>query len=166
MTGVQMAGFFVAVIVMAVGIIGSFIPVLPGAALVLVTAVVHKLCFGEASASWLVIGILLGFTLFSFLLDYVATLYGTKRMGATWRGVVGAVLGCMVGVFFGLPGMVIGPFVGALLCELAGGREWREAARAGVGALLGLFAGAVGKLVCCLAMTALFVVNVLVRAWK
>jgi uncharacterized protein YqgC (DUF456 family) len=166
MTVAQIAGFFIALLLMAVGVIGSFIPVLPGAALILGTAVVHKLCFGEAGASWLVLSILLAFTFFSFLLDYVATLYGTKRMGATWRGVVGAVLGCIVGVFFGLPGIVIGPFLGALLGELAGGREWQQAAQAGLGALLGLFAGAVGKLVCCMAMTALFAVNVLVRAWK
>ena len=103
-------------------------------------------------------------TAVSLILDYVASVYGAKKLGATWRGVVGALVGGLIGLFFNLPGILLGPFIGAMLCELAGGREWKAASRAGVGATLGLLAGAIGKLACCLAMMGLFTVNVVYRS--
>jgi len=89
--------------------------------------------------------------------------YGAKRLGATWRGAAGAIIGGLVGLFFNLPGILLGPFIGAMLFEMAGGREWKAASRAGVGATLGLLAGALGKLACCIAMTGLFTMNVVYR---
>jgi uncharacterized protein YqgC (DUF456 family) len=63
-----------------------------------------------------------------------------------------------------LPGIILGPFLGALAFELAGGRHLKEAALAGVGAMLGLLGGALGKLLCCLVMIAIFAVNVIWRS--
>ena len=103
-------------------------------------------------------------TIASLLLDYLATVYGAKRLGATWRGAVGAVVGGLIGLFLGLPGILLGPFLGAVALEMAGGREWKEASRAGVGATLGLLAGAIGKLGCCVGMVGLFLVNVIYRS--
>jgi hypothetical protein len=101
--------------------------------------------------------------LLALLMDSLASMYGAKKLGASWRGLVGAVGGAVVGLFFSLPGIILGPFMGATLLEMAGGRALAEAARAGLGAVIGILVGAVGKLACCVAMTTLFAVSVLVR---
>lgn len=161
MTVEQIIGLFVALTLMSVGVAGSFLPGLPGPPLVLVVAVLHRLYFGEAGASYLVIALLVALTMLSLLLDYLATLIGARKLGATWKGVLGAMIGVGIGVFFSLPGIVLGPFLGALAFELMGGRTLRESGKAGFGAVLGLLGGAIGKLTCCLAMSAAFALSVI-----
>ncbi len=73
---------------------------------------------------------------------------------------LGAVIGAVAGLFFGLPGILLGPFTGAFLLEHFGGRPVKEAAKAGLGALLGLAAGAVGQFVCGLVMIGIFALSV------
>jgi uncharacterized protein YqgC (DUF456 family) len=149
---------------MLVGLAGSILPGLPSTPLVLLAAIGHRLYFGEHGANLWILGILLGFTLLSIAVDYLASMYGAKKLGATRRGIFGAVVGGIIGLFFSLPGIILGPFLGALAFELAGGRHLKEAALAGVGAMLGLLGGALGKLLCCLVMIAIFAVNVIWRS--
>ena len=149
---------------MGAGLLGSLLPGLPGTPLVLLAAIAHRLYFGAAGVSNLVLGLLVAFTLLSLALDYAATMLGAKKLGATRRGIVGAVVGGVMGLFFAVPGILLGPFLGALVFELTGGRELKASARAGLGATLGLLAGAIGKLACCLAMIGLFVVNAIQRS--
>jgi hypothetical protein len=131
---------------------------------VLATAIAHRLYYQDhGPATWLLI--LMGLiTAASLVIDYIAGVYGAKKLGATWRGMAGAVVGAIAGLFFSLPGIIIGPFLGATLFELIGGYEFRKALKAGVGATLGLAAGAVGKLLACGFMMLLFTINVLVRS--
>ena len=164
MTTEQIIGLILALLVMCVGLAGSILPGLPSTPLVLAGAVGHKLYFGSTGAAWWVLGVLGAFTVVSLVMDYAASVYGAKRLGATWRGAVGAIVGGLIGLFFGLVGILIGPFAGAMIFEMSGGREWREASRAGVGATLGLLAGALGKQACCVAMMVLFAVNVIYRS--
>jgi len=159
----QIAGLTLALVMMGVGLIGSVLPGVPGTPLILVAAVLHRLYFGADSVGNLVLGMLVGLTLVAMLLDYVASLVGARRLGATWRGVLGAMLGGVFGLTIGPLGVLIGPFVGATALELISGREFREAARAGLGAFLGLLAGAVGKVACSAAMIGLFAFSVLAR---
>jgi uncharacterized protein len=160
----QIVGLILALLLMAVGVAGSILPGLPSTPIVLIAAIAHRLYFGLAGAAWWVIAVLAFFTALSLVMDYVASVYGAKRLGATWRGAVGAIVGGIIGLFFSLPGILLGPFVGAALFEMAGGREWRNASKAGVGATLGLLAGALGKLACCVAMMSLFGFNVIYRS--
>jgi uncharacterized protein YqgC (DUF456 family) len=60
--------------------------------------------------------------------------------------VAGAALGTVVGIFFGLPGLLLGPFAGAILGELMAGRDFDQATRAGLGAWLGFLLGSIAKL--------------------
>lgn len=164
MTTAQIIGLLLALLLMALGIAGSILPGLPSTPLVLIAALAHKIYFGEAGADWWVILMLGLMTVLSLALDYLASVYGAKRLGATWRGAVGAIVGGLIGLFFNLPGILLGPFLGAMLFEMVGGREWKAASRAGLGATLGLLAGAIGKLACCLAMLGLFTINVVYRS--
>jgi len=146
---------------MCFGLAGSVLPGIPSTPLVMLVAIGHRLYFGPAgagNAALLIMGALMAVSL---VMDYLASMYGAKKLGATWRGVLGAVVGGLIGVFFNLPGLLLGPFLGALVFEMVGGREWKEAARAGLGAVIGLFVGAIGKLACCVAMMGLFAVNVI-----
>jgi uncharacterized protein YqgC (DUF456 family) len=160
----QITGLIVAILIMAVGVAGSILPGLPSAPLVLLGAVAHKIYFGMTGVGWLAMSHLVALTAFSLVMDYLASVYGAKRLGATWRGAVGAIVGGLIGLFFNLPGLLLGPFVGALVFEMAGGRKFKESSRAGLGATLGLLAGALGKVLCCLAMMCLFTANVIYRS--
>lgn len=164
MTAEQIIGLTLAMLLMGVGVLGSILPGLPSTPLVLLAAVLHKLYFGPTGAAWWVLGLLAGLVALSLVMDYLASVYGARRLGATWRGAVGAIVGGLFGLFFSLPGILLGPFVGAALFEMAGGRKWKPAAKAGVGATLGLVAGTIGKVACCGLMVVLFGWNVVYRS--
>ena len=160
----QIVGLVVALVIMFVGLLGSILPALPSTPLILIAAILHKIYFGAAGVSWVVMTILAILTAISFVLDHVVSAYGAKRFGATWRGVLGAVVGGIVGLFFSLPGLLLGPFIGAAVFELVGRRTLTESSRAGVGATIGLVAAAAAKLLCCAAMIGLFTANVYYRS--
>ena len=160
----EMVGLSLALMVMLVGLIGSVVPGLPGSPVVLVAAIAHRIYFGPSGANTLVLVILGGLMAASIVLDVLATALGAKKFGATWRGAVGALLGGVVGLFFALPGIILGPFLGATLFEMIGDKEFKEAARAGAGAVVGLLLGVVGIFVICVIMIALFATNVVYRS--
>jgi len=161
MTTEQIIGLVVVLILMGIGCAGSVLPGIPSTPLVLAAAIGHKLYFRESSIGWLAIVLLTLITVIALVMDYLASIYGAKKFGATRKGMVGAIVGGVVGLFFAIPGLLLGPFIGSALFELIGGREVKPALKAGLGATLGLFAGAVGKLLCCLAMLGLFAFSVI-----
>lgn len=150
--------------VMLAGLIGSLLPVLPGTPLILIAAIGHRLYFGDASVSNLVLGILVALTVVSLVFDFLASMLGAKKFGATWRGMLGALIGGFIGLFFSLPGIILGPFLGAMLFEMLGDKEFKKAAHAGLGAALGLLLGIVGKFSISVVMMILFATNVILRS--
>lgn len=136
-----LAGIFV-----IVGFVGSVLPVLPGAPLsyigILLLHLTDKVQFStDFLILWLVIIILVQ------LLDYFVPIWGTKKFGGSKRGVWGSTLGLIVGMFIGPWGIVLGPFVGALLCELSENKSTKEAMRAAFGSFVGLLLGTISKLI-------------------
>jgi len=160
----EIIGLSLALLVMLAGLIGSLVPGFPGTLVVLAAAVVHRLCFGQDSAGNLVLVILAALTAAALAFDFLAGMFGANKFGATWRGMLGAVLGGFIGLFFGLPGIIVGPFVGATLFELLGDRELKPALKAGLGATLGLFAGIIGKFSIAVVMILLFTTNVILHS--
>lgn len=164
MTTEEIFGLSLALLVMLIGLIGSLLPVLPGPPLVLAAAIIHRLVFGQASINNWVLITLIWLTIVALVLDFLASVLGTKKFGSTWRGMVGAVVGGVIGLFFALPGIILGPFLGAMLFELLGDKELKEAVHAGLGATVGLLLGIVGKFVICVVMILLFATNVVLRS--
>ncbi|MDG1890197.1 MAG: DUF456 domain-containing protein [Verrucomicrobiota bacterium] len=158
-------GLLLAELVMMVGAFGSLLPFIPSTPLVFLAALGHKLYFGDESVSMMVMVMLGCATLLSLVVDHAAGLIGARKLGATWRGVLGAVIGGGIGIFIGPWGILIGPFAGALALELSGGRGLGEASKAGAGALLGVMAGTLGKFACALGMAGLFAGNLIIRSW-
>lgn len=160
----EIIGLLVTLLAMGVALLGAVLPVIPGPTLVLVAALAHRLWFTDRSAPWWVIIVLTIVTGLVTLIDFLASTYGARRMGATWRGMAGAGIGAVIGLFWIPPaGLLIGPLVGASLGELLGGRDLHEAGRAGLGAALGVLAGAVAKLAACLGMIGIWLFSVLMR---
>ncbi|OAI42433.1 hypothetical protein AYO41_04355 [Verrucomicrobia bacterium SCGC AG-212-E04] len=145
-------------LLMVAGIIGSVVPFLPGAALILAGAVVHQLMLGDTGgAGWWVIGALVLMAVLSYVVDIAASALGAKRYGASKWGVWGGFIGAIVGLFFGIPGLLLGPIIGVLAGELILARkEWRQAASASWGTVLGTLLGVFGKFVIAVAMVAVF----------
>ena len=164
MTSEQIIGLSLTLLVMLAGLIGSLLPVLPGTPLILIAAIGHRLFFGDASVSNLVLGVLVALTVVSLVFDFFASMLGAKKFGATWRGMLGAVIGGIIGLFFSLPGIILGPFLGAMLFEMLGGQEFKRATRAGAGAAIGLLLGIVGKFSICVVMMILFATDVILRS--
>lgn len=150
--------WILAVGLVAVGVVGTVVPGLPGAILVLAGLALAAWIDGFARVGVATLAVLAGLTLAAYALDFVATAVGARRFGTSWWGVLGAVLGTLGGLFFGPVGLVIGPFVGAFLLELLARRDLRQAGRAGLGAWLGLVLGTAGRLGLVAAMIAVFVV--------
>ena len=99
MTTEQIIGLILALLVMCVGVAGSILPGLPSTPVVLIAAIAHKLYFGPTGAAWWVMVILAAFTVISLVVDYAASVYGAKKLGATWRGAVGSIVGGLIGLF-------------------------------------------------------------------
>ena len=146
-----------AALLVAAGIAGLALPALPGAPLLFVGLVCAAWAedFAYVGAGWLaVLGVLAALT---YPIDLAAGALGARRFGASGRAVLGAAGGAIVGRFFGLPGILLGPFVGAVLAELLWERRnLREAGRSGLGATVGLALGVAAKLALAFAMLGLF----------
>lgn len=160
----QILGLSLALMVMLVALIGNVVPGIPGTPLALIAAVAHRLYFGQSSVNNTVLFVLILLAALALVFDFLGSALGAKKFGATWRGVVGAVVGGIIGLFFNLPGIILGPFVGATLFEMLGDKEFKKAAKAGAGAVLGLVLGVIGKSAVCVIMIALFAVNVVARS--
>jgi uncharacterized protein YqgC (DUF456 family) len=148
-------------LLMAIGLVGSILPVFPGTTLILAAAILHRIMLGPAkSIGWWSIAALVALTLASYALDFAGSWYGARRFGASRWGVVGAVTGAIIGLFFGLPGLLLGPIIGTFAGEIIGGQRFIAAGRAGWGALLGNLAGTLARLLIALAMVGWFLVAV------
>jgi uncharacterized protein len=153
--------WFVAIVLMAIGLIGTVVPVLPGTTIILGAAIIHRVALGpERSCGISALIALVVLTIVSYLLDAAAGHLGATRFGATRWGIAGGIIGGLAGLFFGLPGIFLGPVIGAIAGELISGKKLVKAGRAGWGTVLGLLAGIIAKIVIGLAMVTIFLTNV------
>jgi uncharacterized protein YqgC (DUF456 family) len=156
----ELLWWLVAIVLMAVGLIGTLLPVVPGAIVILAAAVIHQIMLGsEKSLGWWNVAALVVLTLLSYALEFAGGYFGAKRFGATKWGAFGATLGAIAGLFFPFPGLIVGPIVGAIALELLAGKRLVSAGRAGWGTLLGNLAGMLGKLTIALVMVSWFLVT-------
>ena len=148
------------IVLFAVGLIGTVLPILPGTTIILAAAIIHRLMLGaEKSIGWRAIAILVLLTLATYALDFLGGYFGAKYFGATKWGTFGAIIGALVGLFFGLIGLFVGPVIGAITGEFIAGKKMIDAGRAGWGSLLGNLGAMVGKLLIALVMITIFLMT-------
>lgn len=156
-TGIQILFWLLGALLIAVGFAGLILPAVPGIPLVFSGLVLLAWAEGFVYVGGLTLGVLGVLALLSYGVDFLAAAVGAKKFGASPRAVTGAALGAVGGLFFGLPGIVLGPFVGAVIGEFSGRASARAAAHAGVGATLGLLFGALLKVALAFTMLGVFV---------
>lgn len=133
-------------LIMIAGLIGTVVPALPGVPMVFAGLLLLAWSTGFEPIGLGTLGVLGVLTAVSILIDFLAASLGAKRLGASQRAFWGATLGAVVGLFFGLPGIILGPFVGAVSAELSAGRGAVQAGRSGYGAWIGIVLGTAAKL--------------------
>lgn len=142
-----------------IGLAGAVLPALPGLPLVFGGLWLLAWAGDYAEVGAFTLGVLAALTAIGLALEFIASSIGAKGVGASPQAVAGATLGTFVGMFFGLPGLVLGPFAGAVLGEIRARRSVGQAARSGVGAWVGLLLGIIAKLVIAFVMVGVFAFN-------
>jgi uncharacterized protein YqgC (DUF456 family) len=137
------------------GLIGTVLPTLPGIPMIFgglwLAAALDD--YQHLGVSWLIVlGLLAAF---GVAMDFIAASLGAKRVGASSMAIWGASIGTFIGMFLGIPGLILGPFVGALAGELISSKSVLRSAHVGVGTWLGLLFGTLVKLVLSVVMVAL-----------
>jgi uncharacterized protein YqgC (DUF456 family) len=145
-----------AVVLVLVGLAGVVLPMVPGAVLVFLGLLVAAWIDGFSRVGPTTLVLLAGLTTLVYAIDFAAGSFGARHLGASRRAVWGAAVGTLVGLFFGLPGILVGPFAGAVLGEYTAHRQLGQAGRAGAGTWLGLALGAAAKVALVFGMLALF----------
>src|SRR5436305_14601939 len=124
-----------AIVLMALGLIGTVIPIVPGTTIILAAAVVHRVALGaDRSLGMSALIAMLALTLLTYAIDAAAGYMGAKRFGATKWGLIGGAAGALIGLFFGLLGLFVGPVIGAIAGELSGGTRMMVDGPGGYGA--------------------------------
>jgi uncharacterized protein YqgC (DUF456 family) len=138
------------------GMVGSVIPALPGLPMIFggiwLAAAVDN--YRHLGLWWLLL--IGGLGTAGVIIEFIASTLGAKRVGASRLALWGASLGTLAGMFLGLPGLLLGPFIGAILGELASGTSVLRSAHVGVGTWIGLLFGTLMKLVISFMMIGLF----------
>ena len=144
-------------ILLVAGVIGCFLPILPGPPLSFagILLVHFTTSISYSTQTLIILGVIV---LLVSLLDYFVPIWGTKTFGGSKKGIIGSVLGLIVGIFFFPPfGIIVGPFLGAIAGELANGDDLQKAIKSGLGSFLGYVFGTSIKIAACLVMAYYYV---------
>jgi uncharacterized protein len=138
--------YAVSALLIVVGLAGTVLPALPGLPLMFVGMLVAAWTDGfERVGAWAFVLLAL-IMLAALAADVLTSIYGAKRAGASKHALWGAAIGTFAGFFFGLPGFILGPFVGAVAGQKVQGGDWRNASKIGLATWLGLAVGTVIKI--------------------
>ena len=144
---------------MILGIVGSFLPILPGPLTSWVGLLILHFADGIELSQTFLIGTLL-FAIFIYILDYIIPAIGTKRFGGSRAGMIGTTLGLIVGLLSPIPfGIIVGPFFGALIGEMIHRKDMNKALKAAFGSFLGFIASTFLKFIVAVIYLGFFVVK-------
>jgi len=152
----DIALYVLAALLMLGGLAGAILPALPGLPMLFggiwLAAAVDG--YRHLGVWWLLAIGIIGVA--GVIIDFVASALGAKKVGASKLALWGATIGTIVGMFLGIPGLLLGPFIGALIGELASGTSVLRSTHVGIGTWLGLLFGTLIKLVLSFVMIGLF----------
>lgn len=148
----------IGLLLVVLGVAGSFLPVIPGPLCGWLGLLVIHLT-SIVPMDWTFLGISLLVAISIFILDYFIPIWGTKRFGGTKAGAYGAGIGMLVGIFMGPIGIVFGPFIGALAGELTQKTPRQQAYRAALGSFIGFLTGTFLKFLVCAAFLVMYVLR-------
>jgi hypothetical protein len=138
------------------GLAGLLLPLIPGAPLLFLGLLVGAWAEDFRFVGLGTLLVLAGMAGLTYLVEFAAAALGARKYGGSRRAMFGAVLGGVVGMAFGVPGILLGPIAGAVVGELSLQRTLDQASRAGFGTVVGMAIGMAGKLAIGIAMIGLF----------
>lgn len=150
-----------AILIMLVGVAGSVLPVIPGIPLVFLGILGYGWYEGFRLVTTGYLAIMGGLALLSIIVDYLSGVLGAQRAGSSKAGMYGALLGAIVGLFFGPVGILIGPWIGAFFGEYVVLQDVSRAVKVATGTVIAVFAGIAFKVVLGLCMLISFLIIVL-----
>jgi Uncharacterized protein conserved in bacteria len=143
----EAALYLLAAVLIVGGVAGAILPILPGIPMIFggiwLAAAVDE--YDHLGWGWLVAIGIVGAV--GVALDFISASLGAKKIGATPRALWGAGVGTTIGMFFGIPGLIIGPFAGAVAGELSSGKSILRSAHVGVSTWVGMLVGVLAKVV-------------------
>lgn len=146
----------VAGLFMILGILGSFLPVLPGVPLSWLGLLIFYLIPG-VGMNYLFLAITLAVAVIFYILNLVIPAMGTKRFGGSRKGMIGATIGLVIGIFAPIPfAILFCPFLGAFIGEIINKSDSRTAGRAAFGSFVGLLASSFMEFIVSFAFLILF----------
>jgi len=148
-------------VLIILGIIGSFMPILPGPLTSWFGLFILNLISSiEIENTLLIITFIIAVTI--FILDSLIPIYGSKYFGATKYGIIGASIGLVIGILTPIPfGILIGPIMGALIGELLFNKDLKKSIKSSIGVLIGFVASSFIKFVTCVVYLIIYIVQLL-----
>ncbi|MDH6060354.1 DUF456 family protein [Chrysosporum bergii ANA360D] len=160
--------YWLLIMIMVVGIIGSVVPGLPGSSLILISIIIWGVLGGSLAAIKIPLTVTIIVLILSIGVDFLAGYLGAKKAGASKWGQIGAMVGLILGFVgllptlpFGGPllGILLGPLLGAIIGEFIYRRQLWLAIKAGVGIIVGSLIGNLIQGVLAIAAVVVFVVT-------
>ncbi len=144
-------------LIVLLGVVGSFLPVLPGPLTSWIGLLLLHLT-KTVPINYTFLGITLGVALLIWLIDYIIPALGTKKFGGTRYGVIGTMIGLILGMLFLGPfGIIIGPFLGAFLGEMLNERNSGKALKAAFGSFIGFLTSTFLKFIAAIIFTGFYI---------
>lgn len=150
-----------AIVLIIVGFAGTVLPAVPGVVAIFLGALLAAWIEHFERIGWPSLLLLATLMLLGLIIDLIATMIGTRRVGASRSAVIGSLVGGVIGMFFGLPGFLFGPFVGAVAGEYLHRQHAGQALRVGIGAWIGLAVGTLARVATGVAMIVVFLAALL-----
>ncbi|MFC4775569.1 DUF456 domain-containing protein [Paenibacillus sp. GCM10023252] len=155
----EIIGWILIIVLFAVGMAGAIFPILPGALAIYAAFFVYGWFFTFEPFGWVFWSTQTLIVALLFLADYAVNAWGVKRFGGSRASIIGSTIGVIAGAFVVPPfGLVLGPFVGAVIGELIAGSDVNKSLKVGFGSVIGFFSSMIVKIVLQLAMIAMFVI--------
>jgi len=147
-------------VLMVVGLIGVFAPILPGIPLAWLGLFVYAIGTGFERISIPTVIVFFVLMILIMAIDFLAPMLGAKKFQASKYGILGAFLGLIVGIIvFGFWGIILGPFIGAFSVELMVRRQPKGAFKSAVGTFVGFIAGTLIKVIFILIMSGFLIAS-------
>jgi uncharacterized protein len=150
------------ILLIVIGMIGTVLPGLPGTPVMFGGMLLAAWIDGFSRIGWVTLLVLGVLAALAIAVDIAASVIGAQRVGASRLGLIGAAVGAVIGLSFGIIGILIAPFIGAVTGELLSRRPLRSAARVGVATWIGLAVASIAKVAIVLAMLGTFVASYLI----
>ncbi|MDD3887844.1 MAG: DUF456 domain-containing protein [Patescibacteria group bacterium] len=144
------------------GLIGTIVPMLPGAPLIIAGMIIYAIWDKFQHMSVWTFVVLLILTIFLAVIDYVSHYIGAKAYKASKTALICSAIGGIIGLFTGnVVGFIFGPLIGAVIGELIDSQDLRKSLKTGTGVFVGFLSGTLVKFVIAMIIVVIFIGSVI-----